>query len=88
MRDGDSSAAQIKSMHQDARDHAVDYAHTIRPSRPSDRDDNGHQPNHYRHADRQIDQRFRILQDVFGSNKAGTPEHDKNRRRRARGKIL
>jgi hypothetical protein len=88
MRDGDSGAAQIKSVHQDARDHAVGHAHTVRPSRPSDCDDNGHQPNHHRHADCKIGQRFRIVQDVFGSNKAGTPEHDKDHRRRPRGKFL
>jgi len=75
-------------MHQDARDDAVGNANTVRPFRPCDRDDNGHQPNHHRHADCKIGQRFRIMQDVFGGNKAGTPEHDKDRRRRARGKML
>jgi hypothetical protein len=74
-------------MHQNARDDAVGYAGTVRPSRPSDRDDNSHQPNHERHADREIGQRFGIVQDIFSGDKAGTPEHDKNRRRRARGKM-
>jgi hypothetical protein len=28
------------------------------------------------------------VHDVFGGDETGTPEHDENRRRRARGKIL
>jgi len=75
-------------MHQNARNDAVANADTIRPFRPCDCDDNGHQPNHHRHADCEIGQRLGVVQDVFGSNKAGAPEHDKNRRRRARRKFL
>jgi hypothetical protein len=36
MRDGDSGAAQIKSMHEDARDDAVGNAGAVRPFRPCD----------------------------------------------------
>ena len=88
MRDRDRGAAQIKSMHQNGRDDAVGYADTVRPSRPGNRDNNCHQSDHQHHADREIGQRFRVVQDVFGGDEAGTPEHDKNRRRRARGKML
>ncbi len=40
------------------------------------------------HADREIGQRLGAVQHVFGGDKAGAPEHDKNRRRRARGKVF
>jgi hypothetical protein len=75
-------------MHQKSRDRAVGDAYAIRPLRPRDRDNNGHQRHHHGHANREIAQRLGVIQRVFGGNKTGTPEHDKNRRRRARGKIL
>ena len=60
----------------------------IRPFRPRDRDDDRHQPDHQGHADGEIGQRLGVVQHVFGADKAGAPEHDENRRRRARGKIF
>jgi len=75
-------------MHQNARDDAVADARPIWPLRPRNRDNDRHQPDHQSHPDREIGQRLGIVQHVFGADKAGTPEHDKNRRRRARGKFF
>src|ERR1700722_17106086 len=88
MRDRDCGAAEIKSMHQQPCDDAVSNPGAIRPLRPCDRDDDSHQSHHHGHPDRQIGQRLGAAQRVFGGDKAGTPQHDKNRRRRARGKTL
>src|SRR6266481_2931952 len=85
MRDRDRGPAQIKSVHQNAGDNTVANARPIWPFRPRNRDDDRHQPDHQSHPDREIGQRLGVVQHVFGADKAGTPEHDKNRRRRARG---
>ncbi len=88
MRDRDRGAAEIKPVHQKTRNHAVGDADPVRPFRPRDRGDHRHQADHQRHADGEIGQRLGIVDDVFGADEAGTPEHDKNRRRRARGKFF
>jgi len=75
-------------MHQKAGNHAVAYTGAARPSRPCDGDDDRHQRDHHGHADREIGQRLGISQHIFGGDKAGAPEHHKDRRRRARGKIF
>ena len=88
MRDRDRGAAEIKAVHEDSCDHAVCYAGTARPLRPGKGDDERHKAHHDRHSDSEVSQRFGVAQDVFGPNKAGTPEHDENDRRRARGQIF
>jgi hypothetical protein len=88
MRDRDRGAAEIEPVHQNSGNDAVGNADAIRPFRPSDGGNHRHQSDHHRHADREIGQRLGAGQHVFGSDEAGTPEHDKDRRRRARGKIL
>ncbi len=88
MRDRDRGAAEIEAVHQEAGDDAVADARAIRPWRPRDRDDDRHQRHHQRHADGEIGQRLGVAQHVFGADEAGAPEHDENRRRRARGEIF
>ena len=88
MRDRDRGSAEVKSVHQNSRDNAVGDARPIRPWRPRDRNDDCHQHNHHGHADGEIGQRLGVAQHVFGGDKAGAPEHDKNRRRRARGQFF
>src|SRR5882757_4338634 len=88
MRDRDRGPAQIKSMHQNARDNTVANARPIWPWRPRNRDNDRHQPDHQSHPDREIGKRLGVVQHIFGADKAGTPEHDKNRRRRARGQFF
>ena len=88
MRDRDRGAAQIEPVHQKPGDDAVGDADPVGPFRPRDRGDHRHQADHQRHADSEIGQRLGIVHDVFGGDETGTPEHDKNRRRRARGKIF
>jgi len=65
-------------------DNAVCDADAIRPLRPRDRGDDRHQSHHEGHADREVGQRLGAVQHIFGGDKAGTPEHDENRRRAAR----
>jgi hypothetical protein len=55
-----------------------------RRSWPRNRDDHSHQEHHKRHADREIGQRIGIVHHVFGGDEAGAPQHDENRRHRAR----
>jgi hypothetical protein len=88
MRDRDCRAAEIDSMHQNAGDGAVRNADAIRPAWPRDRHDNRHQSHDAGHADREIGQRLGAVQHVFGADEAGAPEHDKDRRRRARGNFF
>ena len=54
MRDRDRGPAQIKSMHQNARDNTVANARPIWPWRPRNRDNDRHQPDHQSHPDREI----------------------------------
>jgi hypothetical protein len=54
MRDRDRGAPEIKSVHQNAGNDTVDNADAIRPLRPRDRDNDRHQNDHHRHADREI----------------------------------
>src|SRR6266481_2004896 len=88
MRDRNRGPAQIKSVHQNAGDNTVANARPIWPFRPHNRDDDRHQPDHQSHPNREIGQRLGVVQHVFGADKTGTPEHDKNRRRRARGNLF
>jgi len=52
------------------------------------RNDDRHQSHHARHANGEIGERLGIVQHIFGTDEAGTPEHDENRRRRTRGSFL
>ena len=45
-------------------------------------------PTTQRHADCKIGQRLGAVQHVLGADKSGAPEHDENRRRRARGNFF
>ena len=88
MRDRDRSTAEVKPVYQNARDRTMYDADPVGPLRSRDPGDDRHQADHQRHADGEIGQRIGIMYDIFGGDESGTPEHDKNRRRRARGKIL
>jgi hypothetical protein len=88
MGDRDRGAAEIDAVDQNAGDRAVHDADTVRPARPRDHDDDRHQPHHAGHADREIGQRLGAVEHVFGADEAGAPQHDKDRRRRARGKFF
>ena len=88
MRDRYRRAAEIEAVHQKTRDDAVANARPVRPFRARDRGDDCHQYDHQGHADCEIGEGLGIVQHIFGADKAGAPEHDENRRRRARSKIL
>ncbi len=88
MRDRDRSAAKIEPVHEDAGNRAVKHAGAVRPFRPRDRNDDPHQQNHDRHADREIAEGIGVVDDVFGGDEARAPEHDKHRGRRTRGEFL
>jgi hypothetical protein len=53
-----------------------------------DRNDDRHQAHHERHADREVREGLRIPQHIFGADESSAPEHDENRRRRARGNFF
>ena len=86
--DRDRRAAEIEAVHQNAGDDTVADSAAIRPDRANDGADDRHQHHHNRHADREIGQRIGIVNDVFGADEAGAPEHDENRRRRACGEFV
>jgi len=88
MRNRDRSAAEIEPVHQNTRHRAMGDADAIGPSRPRDHDNYRHQGDHQRHPDREIGQGVGIVHDVFRGDEAGAPQHDENRRRRARGKLF
>ena len=75
-------------MHQNAGDGAVPDLDAVRPCRPGDGADDGHQANHNRHADRQIGQGIGIVDDILGADEASAPQQDENRRRRAGGEFV
>ena len=88
VRDRNRGPAEIKSVDQNACDDAMGNSDAVRPFRSRYCGDDCHEPHDQRHADREIGQRIGIVHDVFGGDKAGTPEHDKNRWRRARGQSV
>ena len=85
MRDRDRGAAKIEAMDKYAGDRAVREARAIRPFRPRNRRDDRHQADHDRHADGEISQGIGIVDDVFGADESGAPEHDEQDRCRAGG---
>ena len=75
-------------MHQSAGDDAVPDLDAVRPCRPGDGADDTHQHHHDSHADRQIRQGIGIVDDVFGTDEAGAPQQNENRRRRVGSEFV
>ncbi len=85
MRDRNGRAAEIEAVDEDAGNGAVRDADTVRPFRSRNRRDDRHQADHDRHADGEIGQGIGVVDDVFGADESGAPEHDEQDRRGACG---
>ena len=88
MRNRQYRASEIEPLHQKSGDDVMADAGTIRPDRPREQHDDAHDRGRNDHPHREIGQRLRTVEDIFGPDEAGAPEqHEQHGRGRGKKRV-